>query len=199
MTDEPGSKAFPALAETFAYLKEKDPHHPAYTNLMPNWARPEHTGLPTYEQYVGQPYPMFRIPTSKEELRDQMLAIEAGRCEVALIAFASRQRTKRERSRAHNMGGSSYMWDWKHNSFHHTYTNIAGHDDDINVGPLGRLSPHQKWHRFHRLQHIYLWLLYGLLQGMDWPTTGRVARPNRERTHIVLPFPKRHGGPEWPA
>lgn len=38
-----------------------------------------------------------------------MLAIEAGRCEVALIAFASRQRTKRERSRAHNMGGSSYM------------------------------------------------------------------------------------------
>ena len=61
------------------------------------------------------------------------------------------------------LGGSSYVWDHKHNTVHHTYANITDHDDDINVGPLGRLSPHQKWHRFHRLQHIYLWLLYGLL------------------------------------
>ena len=42
------------------------------------------------------------------------------------------------------MGGSSYLWDWKHNSIHHTYPNIDGHDDDIDVGFLGRLSPHQK-------------------------------------------------------
>src|SRR5881397_3258877 len=42
------------------------------------------------------------------------------------------------------MGGSSYLWDWKHNSIHHTYPNIDGHDDDINVGFLGRLSPQQK-------------------------------------------------------
>ena len=61
------------------------------------------------------------------------------------------------------MGGSSYMWDWKHNSFHHTYPNIDGHDDDINVGWLGRLSPHQKRLPFHRAQGVYLWLLYGLL------------------------------------
>jgi hypothetical protein len=52
ISDEPGVAAFPALAETFAYLREKDPHHPAYTNLMPNWARLEHTGVPTYEEYV---------------------------------------------------------------------------------------------------------------------------------------------------
>jgi len=61
------------------------------------------------------------------------------------------------------MGGSSYLWDWKHNSFHHTYPNIAGQDDDINIGFLGRLSPHQPRLRFHRLQGIYLWLLYGFL------------------------------------
>jgi len=61
------------------------------------------------------------------------------------------------------MGGSSYMWDWKHNSFHHTYTNIAGHDDDINIGFLGRLSPEQPRYWFHRLQGVYLWLLYGFL------------------------------------
>src|SRR5258706_9285835 len=61
------------------------------------------------------------------------------------------------------MGGSSYLWNWKHNSIHHTYTNINGHDDDINVGFLGRLSPEQPRFKFHRLQGIYLWLLYGFL------------------------------------
>jgi linoleoyl-CoA desaturase len=61
------------------------------------------------------------------------------------------------------IGGSSYLWDWKHNAIHHTYTNINGHDDDINVGFLGRLAPDQKRYWFHRLQGIYLWVLYGFL------------------------------------
>jgi len=61
------------------------------------------------------------------------------------------------------MGGSSYLWDWKHNSIHHTYPNVDGHDDDINIGIFGRLSPQQKHYWFHRLQGIYLWGLYGLL------------------------------------
>ncbi len=59
------------------------------------------------------------------------------------------------------MGGSSYRWDWKHNTIHHTYTNITGHDDDIDLGFLARLSPHQRRFWFHRLQGYYLWLLYG--------------------------------------
>lgn len=61
------------------------------------------------------------------------------------------------------LGGSSYVWACKHNSVHHTYTNVTGHDDDINIGWLGRLSPHQKRRSFHRVQHFYLWVLYGLL------------------------------------
>jgi linoleoyl-CoA desaturase len=61
------------------------------------------------------------------------------------------------------LGGSSYNWKHKHNTLHHTYANITGHDDDIDVGFLGRLSPHQKRRWFHRWQHYYLWLLYGLL------------------------------------
>jgi linoleoyl-CoA desaturase len=61
------------------------------------------------------------------------------------------------------MGGSSYLWNWKHNSIHHTYTNISGHDDDIDVGFLGRLSPAQPRFRVHRFQNIYLWVLYGFL------------------------------------
>ncbi len=61
------------------------------------------------------------------------------------------------------MGGSSYLWNWKHNTLHHTYPNIDGHDDDIDVGFLGRLSPHQRRFVFHRFQGIYLWALYGFL------------------------------------
>ncbi len=61
------------------------------------------------------------------------------------------------------MGGSSYLWDWKHNSIHHTYTNIHGHDDDIAIGIFGRLAPEQPHYWFHRAQGIYLWALYGLL------------------------------------
>jgi linoleoyl-CoA desaturase len=61
------------------------------------------------------------------------------------------------------MGGSSYLWNWKHNSIHHTSPNVNGHDDDINIGILGRLSPEQPHYPFHRLQGIYLWLLYGFL------------------------------------
>ena len=61
------------------------------------------------------------------------------------------------------LGGSSYGWACKHNIVHHTYANITGHDDDIDIGILGRLSPHQKRFSFHRWQHIYLWVLYGFV------------------------------------
>ena len=61
------------------------------------------------------------------------------------------------------LGGSSYVWNHKHNTVHHTHTNITGHDDDIEVGFLARMSPHQKRYAFHRYQHWYLWLLYGFL------------------------------------
>jgi linoleoyl-CoA desaturase len=61
------------------------------------------------------------------------------------------------------IGGSSYIWDWKHNAIHHTYTNITDEDQDINLGFLARLSPYQRRYWFHRLQGIYLWILYGFL------------------------------------
>jgi linoleoyl-CoA desaturase len=61
------------------------------------------------------------------------------------------------------LGGSSYVWDHKHNTLHHTYANIMDHDDDINLGFLARVSPHQRRLWFHRLQHIYLWFLYGMV------------------------------------
>ena len=60
------------------------------------------------------------------------------------------------------VGGSSYVWHWKHARFHHTYVNIDGYDSDINLGALARFSPQQRHYWHHRWQHIYLWMLYGL-------------------------------------
>ena len=60
------------------------------------------------------------------------------------------------------VGGSSYIWQWKHARFHHTWVNVAGHDSDIDLGVLGRLSPEQPWRPWHRWQHLYLWVLYGV-------------------------------------
>lgn len=61
------------------------------------------------------------------------------------------------------LGGSSYIWHWKHNVQHHTNPNVAGLDADIDLQPFARLSPHQPWRPAHRLQHLYTWLLYALL------------------------------------
>jgi linoleoyl-CoA desaturase len=65
------------------------------------------------------------------------------------------------------IGGSSYLWNWKHNAIHHTYPNVNGQDDDINIGWFGRLSPEQRHLGIHRFQGIYLWVLYGFL-AMKW-------------------------------
>jgi linoleoyl-CoA desaturase len=61
------------------------------------------------------------------------------------------------------MGVSSFIWRPKHNTFHHTYTNIDGVDFDLDFGALARLSPGQPRRLWHRHQHWYLWLFYGFL------------------------------------
>jgi linoleoyl-CoA desaturase len=61
------------------------------------------------------------------------------------------------------IGGSSYLWHWKHDVIHHTYVNVTGHDSDLNLGIFGRVTPHQPRLAFHRWQHLYLWPLYGFL------------------------------------
>ncbi len=61
------------------------------------------------------------------------------------------------------LGASSYMWNVKHNIGHHTFTNIEGADEDIDIHPFFRMSDDQKWLRFHRFQHLYWVVLYGML------------------------------------
>jgi linoleoyl-CoA desaturase len=60
------------------------------------------------------------------------------------------------------MGGNMYIWKLKHNVNHHTYTNIEGFDDDIDIRPFIRVNTNQKKYFFHKFQHIYSMLLYGL-------------------------------------
>jgi len=89
------------------------------------------------------------------------------------------------------VGGSSYIWNYKHNAMHHTYPNIHGHDDDINLGFLGRLCPHQKRFHFHRYQHFYLWGLYGFLQ-IKWAFFDDFKHTIRGRIG-TLSFPRPKG------
>lgn len=61
------------------------------------------------------------------------------------------------------IGGSSHVWRTKHNIIHHTYPNLAGIDQDLEAGIFARFAPGFPRYFFHRFQHIYIWLLYGLL------------------------------------
>jgi len=51
------------------------------------------------------------------------------------------------------LAGNVYNWQVQHNVLHHTYTNIHGHDEDLDAGRIIRFSKHSKWHCFHRFQH----------------------------------------------
>nr|WP_255216550.1 acyl-CoA desaturase [Pseudenhygromyxa sp. WMMC2535] len=61
------------------------------------------------------------------------------------------------------LGASSYVWRVKHGVVHHTFPNVEGADDDIELGALARMSPGQPRYAFHRLQFVYLPLLYGFI------------------------------------
>ncbi len=60
------------------------------------------------------------------------------------------------------LGGNAYIWNLKHNINHHSFTNIEGMDDDIDIKPFIRTHSDQKKYWFHRFQHYYFMLLYGL-------------------------------------
>ena len=60
------------------------------------------------------------------------------------------------------MGGSVYLWKYKHNVNHHSFTNIEGMDDDIDIKPWIRVHDDQKKYWYHRFQHVYWVVLYGV-------------------------------------
>jgi len=60
------------------------------------------------------------------------------------------------------LGGNAFIWKFKHNIIHHTYTNVDGIDDDIAKSPIMRQCTTQKWVPAHRFQHIYVVLVYAI-------------------------------------
>jgi linoleoyl-CoA desaturase len=65
------------------------------------------------------------------------------------------------------LGMSSFRWRVKHNVWHHTYTNIAGYDDDVETFGLMRLTPRAPWKPHFRFQFLYFPLVYSLI-GFDF-------------------------------
>src|ERR1043165_1084778 len=61
------------------------------------------------------------------------------------------------------LGGSVFNWKIQHNVMHHTYTNIASHDYDVQDKAVLRFSlhTHVKW--YHQLQWLYAIPFYGIL------------------------------------
>jgi linoleoyl-CoA desaturase len=68
------------------------------------------------------------------------------------------------------LAGNVYNWKVQHNVLHHTYTNIHGHDEDLEAGRVLRFSEHSEWRKHHKFQHYYSILLYGLLT-INWAIT----------------------------
>jgi len=76
------------------------------------------------------------------------------------------------------LAGNVYNWQVQHNVLHHTYTNIHGHDEDLEAGRILRFSKHSEWNRFHRFQHIYSVFFYGLLT-INWVLTADFLQTHR--------------------
>ncbi|MNX65854.1 Stearoyl-CoA 9-desaturase [compost metagenome] len=66
------------------------------------------------------------------------------------------------------IGASPYVWNICHNIVHHTYTNIAGHDEDIDVAPgLIRFSETETVNKVQSYQHYYAFVLYSFAM-LSW-------------------------------
>lgn len=62
------------------------------------------------------------------------------------------------------LGGDKLIWQTSHNVLHHSYTNIYGHDVDLEAGNgIIRFTDQTDWAPKHRYQHVYAFFLYSLL------------------------------------
>jgi len=68
---------------------------------------------------------------------------------------------------AEMLGMSGFRWRTKHNVWHHTYTNIAGYDDDVEAFGFLRLTPRAAWKPLFKAQAWYFPLIYSFI-GFDF-------------------------------
>jgi len=82
------------------------------------------------------------------------------------------------------IGGYAVTWKIQHNVLHHTYTNVAGLDEDIDSIKLLRFSP-QPRHWYHRYQYIYAWFFY-MMMTLFWMTAKDYLQVVRYKQHDLL-------------
>jgi linoleoyl-CoA desaturase len=67
------------------------------------------------------------------------------------------------------VGGDSNNWKVQHNHLHHTFTNIQGHDEDVNDKVGMRFSPNGKYNKAQKFQVFYVFFFYSLMT-LYWTT-----------------------------
>lgn len=88
------------------------------------------------------------------------------------------------------LGASSFLWRFRHNVIHHTYTNVAGVDFDISTSsPFMRTTQLDPWYWYHRFQHIYCWFIYGFLSA-NWVVADTHAMITGEYLGHKIPKPR---------
>lgn len=92
------------------------------------------------------------------------------------------------------LGGYPKNWIYQHNTLHHGFTNIEGHDEDIEP-PAGlmRFSPHKPRKKIHAYQHIYAWFFYSLMT-VSWIITKDFVRLKRYRDNKAPIFNRKSYG-----
>lgn len=76
-------------------------------------------------------------------------------------SFSSNSRVNKILGATFNiLGANDYVWSIMHNIVHHTFTNIPGHDEDIEGVPLVRFNSSVELKKVHRFQWIYAFFFY---------------------------------------
>ncbi len=91
------------------------------------------------------------------------------------------------------LGGYPPTWKYQHNTLHHGYTNIDGHDEDIAPVGILRFSPHQPLYKIHKYQYIYAWFFYSLMT-LSWVISQDFSRLHRYKKMGVSLSSKKKSG-----
>jgi len=94
------------------------------------------------------------------------------------------------------LGSTSFNWKVQHNVLHHTYTNVWEEDEDISPRGALRLAPQSDWKPIHRYQHIYAWVLYGLMT-IVWIFFKDFSRLTKYQRNGLIQAQKEDAGKQW--
>lgn len=118
--------------------------------------------LLTYSQYLNDAYtyPQWLLWCIAMGISSMLMGINIGHDATHQALFARKGFNDLASFSFDLIGISSYSWKLKHNLVHHRFPNVTDVDFDIEASPFLRLSPADKWHPYHRYQHLYAPIIY---------------------------------------